>query len=58
MPHKVWLPYASYLNNGIAFHGHADVPTHPASHGCVRLPLVEAPVAYAFMPVGTPVTVY
>ncbi len=58
VPHKIWLPYASYFNNGIAFHGHADVPTYPASHGCVRLPLVEAPVAYHFMPVGTPVTVY
>ena len=58
VPYEVWLPYASYFNKGIAFHGYADVPTHPASHGCVRLPLAEAPFAYAFMSIGTPVVVY
>lgn len=25
-PYKVWLPYASYLNGGIAFHEAPDVP--------------------------------
>lgn len=58
VPYKVWLPYASYFNAGIAFHGYPDVPSYPASHGCVRLPLAEAPFAYAFMSVGTPVAVY
>ena len=58
VPHRVWLPYASYFNAGIAFHGYPDVPSYPASHGCVRLPVAEAPFAYAFMAVGTPVAVY
>jgi lipoprotein-anchoring transpeptidase ErfK/SrfK len=58
VPYRVWLPYASYFNAGIAFHGYPDVPAYPASHGCVRLPSAEAPTAYAFMSVGTPVTVY
>lgn len=58
VPYRVWLPYASYFNGGIAFHGYPDVPAHPASHGCVRLPLAEAAFAYAFMSVGTPVAVY
>lgn len=29
----------SYFNGGIAFHGNGSVPTSPASHGCVRLPM-------------------
>jgi hypothetical protein len=57
VPYRVWLPHASYFNNGIAFHGYADVPAYPASHGCVRLPMAEAPFAYAFMSIGTPVAV-
>lgn len=58
VPYKVWLPYASYFNGGIAFHAWADVPAGPASHGCVRLPQHEAPFAYTFMAIGTPVSVF
>jgi hypothetical protein len=57
-PYQVWLPYASYFNRGIAFHAYPDVPAHPASHGCIRLPVHEAAFAYAFMTIGTPVTVF
>lgn len=32
----------SYFNGGIAFHGAKSVPTSPASHGCVRLPMAFA----------------
>ena len=58
VPYQVWLPYASYFNGGIAFHAYPDVPAHAASHGCVRLPVPEAPFAYGFMSIGTRVTVY
>lgn len=58
VPYQVWLPYASYFTGGIAFHAYAEVPAHPASHGCVRLPIPEAPFAYSFMSIGTRVTVY
>ena len=58
VPYQVWLPYASYFNGGIAFHAYPDVPARPASHGCVRLPVPEAPFAYSFMAIGTPVSVY
>jgi hypothetical protein len=58
VPYRVWLPYASYFNGGIAFHAYPDVPSYPASHGCVRLPIAEAPFAFAFMSIGTPVAVY
>jgi hypothetical protein len=58
VPYQVWLPYASYFNAGIAFHGYPHVPAHPASHGCVRLAAAEAPFAYTFMAMGTTVSVY
>jgi lipoprotein-anchoring transpeptidase ErfK/SrfK len=57
VPYKTWLPYASYWNAGWALHGYADVPARPASHGCARLPLVEAKVVYDFVSIGTPVRV-
>jgi hypothetical protein len=57
VPFQVWLPYASYFNNGIAFHEYADVPPFPASHGCVRVPVPEAKGVYRFADVGTAVVV-
>jgi lipoprotein-anchoring transpeptidase ErfK/SrfK len=57
VPYKTWLPYAAYWVGGWAMHGYPDVPNHPASHGCARLPLVEAKIAYDFVSIGTPVRV-
>lgn len=57
VPYSVWLPYASYFNQGIAFHEYAEVPTFPASHGCVRVPAPEAKIVYRFASVGTAVVV-
>ncbi|MGZ8415287.1 MAG: L,D-transpeptidase [Gemmatirosa sp.] len=54
---KVWLPWASYFNAGIAFHGYPDVPVTAASHGCIRVPLKFAREVYAMLPVGTRVDV-
>jgi hypothetical protein len=58
VPFQTWLPYASYFNQGIAFHEFADVPTYPASHGCVRVPVPEAKGVYEFATVGTVVVVF
>ncbi len=58
VPFQVWLPYASYFNNGIAFHEYPDVPPYPASHGCVRVPSPEAQIVYRFAKLGTAVVVY
>jgi hypothetical protein len=57
VPFQVWLPYASYFNAGIAFHEYPDVPTYPASHGCVRVPAPEAKGVYEFASLGTVVVV-
>jgi lipoprotein-anchoring transpeptidase ErfK/SrfK len=58
VPFQTWLPYASYFNQGIAFHEYPDVPPYPASHGCVRVPAPEAKGVYAFATIGTKVLVY
>ena len=58
VPFQTWLPYASYFNNGIAFHEYPDVPTFPASHGCVRVPAPEAKGVYQFASIGTAVVVF
>jgi lipoprotein-anchoring transpeptidase ErfK/SrfK len=56
-PFHVWMPYAAYFRGGIAMHESPDVPSYPASHGCVRLPDGEADRVYRFVDVGTPVVV-
>ncbi|HXG76136.1 MAG TPA: L,D-transpeptidase family protein, partial [Gaiellaceae bacterium] len=58
VPFRVWMPFASYFVRGIALHEYTDVPSYPASHGCVRLPAGEAERVYRFVEVGTPVRVY
>jgi hypothetical protein len=57
VPFQVWMPYAAYFRGGIATHQSSDVPSYPASHGCVRLPEGEADRVYRFVDVGTPVAV-
>jgi peptidoglycan hydrolase-like protein with peptidoglycan-binding domain len=34
---RMWNPV--YFNYGIAVHGAGNVPSYPASHGCVRIPM-------------------
>jgi lipoprotein-anchoring transpeptidase ErfK/SrfK len=57
VPFSVWLPYAFYFNQGIAFHEYPDVPPYPASHGCVRVPAPEAKKVYRFAALDTVVIV-
>jgi hypothetical protein len=49
-----------YFHEGVAVHGYTSVPSHPASHGCVRLTYAAMDHVWAadLMPVGTPVWVY
>jgi len=46
-----------YFNGGIAIHGEPAVPSYPASHGCVRIPMFEAEWFPSKVPNGTPVYV-
>lgn len=57
VPFSVWLPWASYIVGGIAFHQYPEVPSYPASHGCIRVGRPEARGLYEFASFGTPVSV-
>jgi N-acetylmuramoyl-L-alanine amidase len=52
------LYYPSYFDGNRALHGWTDVPTYPASHGCVRIPYWNAKFIYRLAKIGTPVIVY
>jgi len=49
---------SNYFIRGYAIHGYAEVPTYPASHGCLRVPIPDAPWIYAWVQYGTIVDVY
>jgi L,D-transpeptidase catalytic domain len=49
---------SNYFISGYAIHGYAEVPTYPASHGCLRVPIPDAPAIYAWVRIGTRVDVY
>jgi lipoprotein-anchoring transpeptidase ErfK/SrfK len=49
---------SNYFIRGYAIHGYAEVPTYAASHGCLRVPIPDAPSIYAWVRDGTPVDVY
>jgi lipoprotein-anchoring transpeptidase ErfK/SrfK len=48
---------AQYFVGGYAIHGSLSVPAHPASHGCVRLPMHSAEWFPNHVPRGTQVVV-
>ena len=49
---------SSYFIRGYAVHGYASVPTFPASHGCVRVPIPNARSIYNWLRLGDRVDVY
>ena len=52
--------YSSFFSVGhrLAFHGYSQVPTWPASHGCVRTPIWMSKELYEEMPLGMHVYIY
>jgi len=47
-----------YFVGGYAIHGNPSVPSYPASHGCVRVPMWAASWLYGFNEIGEVVDVY
>ena len=47
-----------YFNYGIAIHGALNVPLHPASHGCIRIPLALSPSMQELVGIGDQVFVF
>lgn len=50
--------YANYITGGVAIHGYESVPTQPASHGCIRIPMFAARDVSKLLTLGTIVLVY
>ncbi len=57
-----YLPDGMYFSNfffgGYAIHGYNPAPDYPASHGCMRLPIVDAISVYGWLQMGNAVDVY
>jgi hypothetical protein len=50
--------YSSFFHGGYAIHGYDPAPDYPASHGCMRLPIVDAIPAYNWIQMGDWVDTY
>jgi len=49
---------SNYFIGGYAIHGYKDVPVHPASHGCLRVPVPNAYQIDAQISLGMKIMVY
>jgi lipoprotein-anchoring transpeptidase ErfK/SrfK len=52
------MVHSSYFRGGYAIHGYHSVPVHPASHGCLRVPVPNALFIYRWVDFGTTVDTY
>ncbi|MDQ3769750.1 MAG: L,D-transpeptidase family protein, partial [Actinomycetota bacterium] len=52
------MVHSVYFIGGYAVHGYKSVPTSPASHGCLRIPIPDARTVYEWLRMGTRVDVY
>jgi peptidoglycan hydrolase-like protein with peptidoglycan-binding domain len=52
------MVYSSYFIRGYAIHGYRDVPSYPASHGCMRVPIPDAIAIFNWLNLGDGVDVY
>ena len=55
---SIGMYYSLYFLGGFAIHGYYTVPTYPASHGCVRVPIWFAEGLYDRWPNGATVWVF
>ena len=52
------MVHSWYFIRGYAIHGYASVPTYPASHGCIRVPIPDARSVYNWIRMGQRIFVY
>ncbi|MBB4661107.1 L,D-transpeptidase family protein [Conexibacter arvalis] len=52
------MVHSSYFIRGYAIHGYKSVPTYPASHGCLRVPIPDALSIYNWVRLGDRIDVY
>lgn len=51
------MPYSVHVGGNYFIHGFSSVPSYPASHGCIRLPVDAAREFYGWITPGTPVRI-
>jgi hypothetical protein len=49
---------SAYFSGAYATHGYPSVPAFPASHGCLRVPILDARSLFRWIRIGTRVDVY
>jgi hypothetical protein len=54
----VGMVHSNYFIGGYAIHGYHSVPTYPASHGCLRVPISSAWNIYSWIDIGDRIFVY
>jgi lipoprotein-anchoring transpeptidase ErfK/SrfK len=52
------LWYPMYFLRGFAVHGYPEVPSYPASHGCIRVPMWIAPTLFRDRAIGDSIYIY
>ena len=52
------MVHSWYFIRGYAIHGYKSVPTYPASHGCLRVPIPNALSIYRWINMGDRIFVY
>ena len=52
------MVYSNYFIRGYAIHGYASVPTYPASHGCLRVPIPNAIQIFNWIDIGDKIHSY
>lgn len=52
------MVHSAYFIRGYAIHGYASVPTYPASHGCLRVPVPDARAIFDWIRLGERIAVY
>lgn len=59
--HDAPMPFSVHLEGNYFIHGFTSVPSHPSSHGCIRLPMTgdnPARKFYNWVQTGTPVHIF
>jgi L,D-transpeptidase catalytic domain/Putative peptidoglycan binding domain len=52
------MVHSRYFIRGYAIHGYPSVPTFPASHGCIRVPIPNSRAIYDWINLGDRIFVY
>jgi hypothetical protein len=50
--------YSDFFTRGYAVHGYDPAPNYPASHGCMRMPIIDAIFVYNWLALGDWVDTY